>query len=966
MTDTVYTRLSGWAARRPTATALCAPGRDPVTFAALLGGVDAIAATLAAHGFGADDRIALVAARGVDTAVALLGLMCGAVCVPINPHAPPAEIDDALAATGVRALALASSGSAVGVEVARRRGLPVIRLSGGSPNAGATDRRAVPGGVALVLRTSGSTAAPKLVPSRHAHLVARADKAARLLDLDASDRCLNLMPLCYAHGLYSGLLTAVLGGGSAICPLAFDEETFFACLQDGAPTWYTGGAVHHRAILDWLRRRPATPRAPHLRFARSGSSPLSATVQGELERRLGVPLVEAYATSETGIVTATRPGGARGAVGRVCGDEVRVVDANGVSVSAGSMGEIVVRGATVVDGYDGDPEANARAFRGGWYRTGDQGWVDAVGHLTLAGRLDDVINRGGEKIAPREVEAALLRHPAVADAVVFAVPHPTLHQDVAAAVVSHPDHAVAVPSLREFLGARLAPFKVPRRIAVTDALPRGPTGKLQRHRLAGHFGFVGAATPRMETTAARPATPLAATLRSLWQEVLDRDDLDGDADFFASGGDSLSAIRLLAAVEHELGVELPLLDLMARPTPALLADAMQRQTPGPARDVVGVHVTGARPPVFAVCGRYGYALRVVLLGRALGADQPFYALQPPAMDWASAGCRTIPEMAGHYLAWVRALQPHGPYRLFGTSFGGLVVFEMACQLQAAGETVAFLGLLDTQPTTCRWRDRLERADGDVLDATTATLAAERSTSRSAVEAAGLDVARAHVAARRTYVVERMFDGELTYLLCEGEAVAPRRDRRRLWRRFARGGVRWLPVAGVHGHFHQAPQFAAVVDALRACLDGAPLPSLAAATVFGARYRLDRDGDGEWIRGADGSRRRVEAAQGSGAIDVVTVVSGTLVLQGWASRGAERTPADRVVLFCGGRYVGYGGCGVAREDVAAALASPALQHAGFVLRVPWPAGATPAPLRVFSFSDREHAAELPVPEGRRAD
>ena len=253
--------------------------------------------------------------------------------------------------------------------------------------------------------------------------------------------------------------------------------------------------------------------------------------------------------------------------------------------------------------------------------------------------------------------------------------------------------------------------------------------------------------------------------------VLDRPGIRPEDDFFLLGGDSLSAVELIAGVASELQIDLPLEDLIRRSTPRELAAWLVRYTPGAPRDLVGVNTGGHERPLFGVCGRYGYALRLLLVGRQLGADQPFYALQPPGMDWEGAGCRTIPAMAAHYVTRVKTVQAEGPYRLLGTSFGGLVAFEMARQLQAAGERIELLVVVDTQPSGHHLGRRVEDPGG--------TLPVEPlDQARSAVEAAGIRVAAAHVRARLAYRIDAPIQGRIDYLYCAAEAIAIHRDPRR--------------------------------------------------------------------------------------------------------------------------------------------------------------------------------------------
>ena len=274
-----------------------------------------------------------------------------------------------------------------------------------------------------------------------------------------------------------------------ILPPGFNAEIYFACMRDFSPTWYTAGFTYHQAILEWLRQRPDALTGHRLRYMRAASGPLPAHVRIGIEELLGVPLLEVYGSTETGTVAANSPLGKRkpGTVGRSGDDSVAIVDENGSLLPAGTVGEVVVRGPTVFDGYENDPAANQRVFRGEWYRTGDQGVIDADGYLKLLGRIDEVINRGGEKISPREIDEALLAHDAVAEAISFPVPHAMLHQEIAAAVVPRSGAQVTGQELRRFLATRLAPFKVPRVILCTAELPKGPDRQVQPRRFGRSF-----------------------------------------------------------------------------------------------------------------------------------------------------------------------------------------------------------------------------------------------------------------------------------------------------------------------------------------------------------------------------------------------------------------------------------------------------------------------------------------------
>jgi thioesterase domain-containing protein len=654
------------------------------------------------------------------------------------------------------------------------------------------------------------------VPITHEQIVARADRTRRFIDLRSSDRCLNLMPFCYMHGINSGLMGPLLVGGSVICPRTIDEGTFLDCLRWLRPTWYTAGATHHLNILAWLDHLEVKH---ELRFARSGSAPLSARILEELERRLGVPLIESLSSTETGTITSNPATWQRkpGSVGIALDDNCAIVDERGRVLARGQVGELIVRGPGVVTGYDGDPEMTRAKFRDGWFHTGDLAELDPEGYLWLRGRIDDVINRGGEKISPQEVDAALLTHPAVERALTFALPHRTLHSEVAAAVVPRRGADVTATELRRYLSKRVSSSKIPRLILLTRELPTTPSGKPLRQGAADFFGVTTAdvestwvrvlrGVRRRAQRVLRPVPPLERSLLESWRCVLGRDDLGVDDDFFLCGGDSLSAVRLIEMVERDLHVKIPLQYLMEDGSVRCMAQRLLRAPPGMA-DVVGIQTTGSSRPVFAVGDRFGYVLRLLLVGRALGEDQPVYGLQPPGMNWDSASLSTVPQFAAHYIEQVRAIQPNGPYRFLGASFGGLVVYEMALQLQSVGHQVDLLALVDTYPTTCRIRDRLDRTDPLPLR--------EQGEAASETEAAGFRVARAHMRARGGYVMERRFEGELTYFSCKWP-FKKLPDRRHLWEHFATT-VRIVPIPGGHGTLHMEPQFSAVCRGLREVL-----------------------------------------------------------------------------------------------------------------------------------------------------
>jgi len=352
--------------------------------------------------------------------------------------------------------------------------------------------------VALILHTSGTTSRPKIVPLTHANLLASAGHIAASLKLGSGDRCLNVMPLFHIHGLIAAVLSSLASGGSVFCTPGFNALKFMSWVQEAKATWYTAVPTMHQAILARGQRQPQVAKAAGLRFIRSSSASLPPQTMQALEELFGCPVIESYGMTEASHQMASNelPPGKRkaGSVGRAAGPEVRILTATGKLTEAPDVeGEVAIRGPNVTAGYESNPKANAESFvedaGGAWFRTGDQGRFDADGFLTITGRLKEIINRGGEKVSPREVDEVLLDHPAVAQCVTFAMPHAKLGEEVAAAVVLAEGESVDERALKDFLAARLADFKVPRKILFLEEIPKGATGKLQRIGLAQRLGL---------------------------------------------------------------------------------------------------------------------------------------------------------------------------------------------------------------------------------------------------------------------------------------------------------------------------------------------------------------------------------------------------------------------------------------------------------------------------------------------
>jgi non-ribosomal peptide synthetase component F len=436
------------------------------------------------------------------------------------------------------------------------------------------------GDVALVLHTSGTTSRPKLVPLTHANLCASAHHIGLTLGLNPNDRCLNVMPLFHIHGLVGAVLSTLAAGGSVVCTPGFYAPKFFEWMNEFRPTWYTAVPTMHQAVLARAaHNRDIIARCP-LRFIRSSSSALPPQVMRELESEFGAPVIESYGMTEASHQMTSNPlpphERKAGSVGVAAGPEVAIMDEAGHLLPRGETGEIVIRGGNVTRGYENNPAANEQAFTDGWFRTGDQGVFDADGYLFITGRLKEIINRGGEKISPREVDEALMDHPAVAQAVTFAIPHTKLGEEVGAAVVLRPAASTTERELRRFAATRLADFKTPRRVLIVDDIPKGATGKLQRIGLAESLGLTALDDESSHEKAdyVAPRTPVEQALAEIWGQVLGVERVGIHDHFFQLGGDSLLATQILSQVREVLLAELSFLNLMDAPTVAGMALAV--------------------------------------------------------------------------------------------------------------------------------------------------------------------------------------------------------------------------------------------------------------------------------------------------------------------------------------------------------------------------------------------------------
>lgn len=711
--------------------AILAPGRSALTYGALWTQVNLITGALQASGATEASRVAVVLPNGPEMAVTFLAVSSCATCVPLNPASRESEFSFYFEDMRADTLVVLEGDDSPARAAAGKLGLKVIELrrtvgaaAGAFEVVGipvsppAAPRFAPASNVALVLHTSGTTARPKIVPLTQFNLIASARNIASHLRLTPDDRVLNVMPLFHIHGMIGALLSTMASGGSVVCSPGFKEDEFWEWVRDFQPTWYTAVPTIHQSVVaagDRYRLRAPDHR---FRFIRSSSSSLPPATMRALEALTGAPVIEAYGMTEAShqMTSNALPPGARlaGSVGVAAGVEVAIVDDKGQRLGVGQLGEIVIRGPSVIKGYENNPAANASSFFGEWFRTGDQGALNEDGQLFISGRIKEIVNRGGEKVSPREIDEALLEHPQVLQATAFGVPHPTLGEDLAVAVVRRGGASLDESEVRRYLASRLSDFKVPSRVLFVDAIPKGATGKVQRVNLHK------ALHDQLASAYVAPSSETEDRLAQAWAKVLKVERVGLTDNFFALGGNSLGVVRLVEEMQRSAGLRFELADVFRNPSiSSLLASTSKPRETGQSL-VVPLQPQGDGVPVFCL---YGISIYQPFAD-CLGKDQPVYGVyvheEQAIVNQVIQGKTpqfSIRSLVSAYAKEIERVRPHGPYRLAGFSFGGILAIELAELLRSRGEAVEIVMLLDTvlgQSLRRNWMKWFGHRAGQVL------------------------------------------------------------------------------------------------------------------------------------------------------------------------------------------------------------------------------------------------------------
>lgn len=544
-------------------------------------------------GIGRETRVMTALPDSTLTACVLLALTHSAICAPVNPDLRAAELETLIPELGVSVLVAHGPCAAEARRTAEQLGLPVIEVDWDGqaalkwtgpplPCAPAPSSSAHPDDTALVLLTSGSSARPKRVPLTHRQLTLSARRMADSIALTPADCCLNMMPMFHVGAVVDLLLAPLAAGGSLVRPETMSVQAFFETVAECHPSWFQGVPTLLHELAAYVVKGGVPNPVYSLRLVRSVSSPLPPEWLIEIEAALRAPVIEIYGMTETaGVITSNPLPPAvhkHGSAGKATSMEIIICDASGAEAMTGSRGEILVRGSGVMSGYENLQGENFGLAADGWLPTGDEGFFDEDGYLFITGRMGERINRGGEKIAPREIDEVLASHPAVQEVAAFPLPHPQLGQEVAAAIVLKPAADISVECLSRHVSQKLAYFKVPKAFYVVPELPRGPGGKLRRRLLPDLVRELSPLADLPTGSSESPQTEMEKRVAAWWEKELGVSTIDRQGHFFDLGGDSLAAASFTVGIEKSLGLEIRPAALFDHPTVAEFAAYLEEVT----------------------------------------------------------------------------------------------------------------------------------------------------------------------------------------------------------------------------------------------------------------------------------------------------------------------------------------------------------------------------------------------------
>ena len=584
----IYQLIKNQSEDNPEAYAILASDRSPLTYKNFITQIDNTLRTLRSLGINRNDRLAVVLPNGPEMAVSFAAIASAATFAPINPFYRLNEFEHYMRNLNPKGLIVSSEADSPARQAAKKLSIPIIDLKP-TYDAGAgifdligkqeltpvRDSSSKQDDIALVLHTSGTTSHQKIVPLTNKNICISGHNIAFTLQLGSYDRCLNVMPLFHIHGLIGAILSSWTAAASVVCTSGFDPLRFFEWMDKFHPTWYTAVPTMHQAVLTHSSINKEIIGSRPLRFIRSCSAPLPKEVMVALEGQFNAPVIESYGMTEATHQITSNPlppyPRKAGSVGIPVGTNVAIMGEGGTLISNGHIGEIIIRGQNVFNDYENNHSTDQGSFSGGWFCTGDLGRFDNDGYLFITGRIKELINTGGEKISPNEVDEAILKHPAIAQAITFPVPHPTLGENIAAAIVMKENILVSETEIREFVSESLATFKVPSQFIIIDEIPKGSTGKIQRMGLANKLA------PYLKKIYVAPRNTVENQIADVWKDFLNIDPIGVQDNFYTLGGDSLASVAMLIEIEGRFSFKMDREIFIMTPTIETIANFIQKR-----------------------------------------------------------------------------------------------------------------------------------------------------------------------------------------------------------------------------------------------------------------------------------------------------------------------------------------------------------------------------------------------------
>lgn len=527
-------------------------------------------------------RVGVIHENGPGMAILLLAISNVAAALPFNPTYSVNELKSYFSITHLDGLVLPKSGFYEVEALANEMNIPVLRIAWNNPLERISTNElkhlkiSSPEDTAIVMLTSGSTGQSKVVPLTHKNICTSAYQVCKSLNLKTEDKCLCMWEQYHIGGLVDLLLSPLLSGGTVIITSGFSVDDFFKLLENKKPTWFQGVPTSLNALKLHAKKENLTLTKSSLRLLRSVAAPLSKELQNELEELFNIPVIQTFGMTEAGpLITSTLlPPYKRkiGSVGKPCGTEVAIFSFESEVLPEGKEGEVAIKGENVFSGYEND--SNPSTFKDGWFFTGDLGYLDKDGDLFLTGRIKQLINRGGEKINPQEVDNQLLQHPDIVEAACFGVHHPTLGEDIMAAIVFHQGKSLDTEIIRAYLSEKLATFKIPSKIIVIDKIPLNNVGKVDRIQCSK----LALQHSNKSDSLALPQTDIEKVLADIWMKELDIETININDNFFEIGGDSLSSAKIILLVEEYFNIKIPDKDILLLTSISQTAKYIQNKT----------------------------------------------------------------------------------------------------------------------------------------------------------------------------------------------------------------------------------------------------------------------------------------------------------------------------------------------------------------------------------------------------